>query len=127
MNVDGRILYGKRVRIPVELRMIRAEGDLDANRQVGRSRVIVLLQSPANFPCLNANYRVVTGRVIGVAVEDFSSDCAFFEEFVAPLQAVAHDVGEELLAPGAAAKWWTIEDLIQLAEYHRLRFIALRW
>jgi hypothetical protein len=90
--LTGRIFRDKSMRIPVKLWMIRAERNFDANRQIGRSRVVVLLQSPAHFACLNANDRILPGRVIGVPVEDFGPDGAFLQELMASLEAMAYYV-----------------------------------
>jgi hypothetical protein len=69
----------------VKLRVIRAERDLNANRQIRRRRVIVLFQSPAHFARLNSNDGIVTRRVSGIAVEYLSSNCPFLQEFMVPL------------------------------------------
>jgi hypothetical protein len=118
------MLLGRSLRrgvnwIPVKYGAVAAEGNLNADGQVGRSGVVILLQPAADFACLNANDGIVTGGVVGIAVEDLGADDALFQQLVVAVEVMADDVGEKLLAARAPAKRGAVQDFFQLAEDHR--------
>jgi hypothetical protein len=110
----------------VKCRTVRADGNLDADRKIGRGAVIVLLQPTADFSRLHADYRVVSGGVIGVAVENFGTDDPLFQLLMLAFEAVVNDVGKEFLTAVAAPKVGACQDFLQLTEDHRLCLAGFR-
>ena len=85
------------------------------------------LQPPPNFTRLNANDRIITRRVVGIAMENLGSDRAFFQKLVMPFQAVLYHVRKKLFSPGGTAEGWTFEDLFKFAQDDIFRLTTLRW
>jgi hypothetical protein len=89
---------------------------LDADWRVVWGRLVILVQSSANFSRLYANYRVISGCVSCGALKEVHTDCAFLQAFVVPLQAVANNVRQKLLASLARLKNGTAQDRVQFTK-----------
>ncbi len=81
--------------------------------------MVVLFQPPANLASLHSNHGIISSRVAGFALKDLGSDSSLLKKFVAPVQFVFNDIGEELLAAHAVPKGPAVKDIVQLTKDRR--------
>jgi hypothetical protein len=83
---------------------------LDADRGGVVRRLVILVQSSADFAGLNPDYGVVSRCVSHGTLKQVHPDHALLEPLVVLSQAVVDHVREELLTPLARLKNRTIQD-----------------
>jgi hypothetical protein len=110
------IFFPGSLRSPAELRDVRPKGNLDANRRADWGSVIVLFKPPSHLPGVDSNYRIVSSRIVRIALKYLNSDRSLLQILNVSVKGIENYIREELPAAAAGAEWSALQDSFQFEE-----------